>query len=83
MFNQLEIPHKFFQNWIVLRMLGIRDCVLLITENGIQHSLCHTVFVLCLHSLFFMSQIRSDVWKNFVVQNQTTAKCGVPLSATK
>ena len=27
MFDQLEIPHKFFQNWIVLRMLGIRDCV--------------------------------------------------------
>ena len=23
MFDQL---HKFFQNWIVLRMLGIRDC---------------------------------------------------------
>ena len=29
MFDQLEIPHKFFQKWIVLRMLGIRDCVLL------------------------------------------------------
>ena len=27
MFDQLEIPHKFFQVWIVLRMLGIRDCV--------------------------------------------------------
>ena len=30
MFDELEIPHKFFQNWIVLRMLGIRDCVPLI-----------------------------------------------------
>ena len=27
MFDQLEIPHKIFQNWIVLHMLGIRDCV--------------------------------------------------------
>ena len=27
MFDQLEIPHKFFQYWIVLRMLGYRDCV--------------------------------------------------------
>ena len=27
MFDQLEIPHKFFQNWIVLRIFGIRDCV--------------------------------------------------------
>ena len=27
LFDQLEIPHKFFQNWIVFRMLGIRDCV--------------------------------------------------------
>ena len=27
MFDQLEIPHKFFQNWIVLHMLDICDCV--------------------------------------------------------
>ena len=27
MFDQLEIPPKFFQNLIVLRMLGIRNCV--------------------------------------------------------
>ena len=27
MLDQLEIPHKVFQNWIVLRMLGIRDCM--------------------------------------------------------
>ena len=33
MFDQLEIPHKFFQNWIVLRMLGIRDCVPLIDHG--------------------------------------------------
>ena len=36
MFNQLEIPHKFFQNWIVLRMLGIRDCVPLRVGVGVQ-----------------------------------------------
>ena len=33
MFDQLEIPHKFFQNWIVLRMLGIRDCVPLLRTS--------------------------------------------------
>ena len=31
MFDRLEIPHKFFQNWIILCMLGIRDCVPLMT----------------------------------------------------
>ena len=36
MFNQLEIPHKFFQNWIVLRMLGIRDCVPLRVGVGVR-----------------------------------------------
>ena len=39
MFDQLEIPHKFFQNWIILRMLGIRDCVPLTDENNTIGSL--------------------------------------------
>ena len=42
MFDQLEIPHKFFQNWIVLR---IRDCV------PLSLSVCETctslMFLLC------------------------------------
>ena len=37
MFDQLEIPHKFFQNWIVLRMLGIRNCVRLSNRLFRQH----------------------------------------------
>ena len=43
MFDQLEIPHKFFQNWIVLRMLGIRDCVPL---NEISFIVKHIVCVI-------------------------------------
>ena len=55
----------------------------LITEKGTQLALCHIVFTPYLHCLSFIPRIRSHVWKNFVVQNQTTAKCSVPLSATK
>ena len=36
MFDQLEIPHKFFPNWIVLRMLGIRDCVPLNSKDNLK-----------------------------------------------
>ena len=49
----------------------------LITEKGTQLALCRTVLTLCFHCLSFRSRIRSDVSKNFVVHNQTTAKCAV------
>ena len=42
MFDQLEIPHKFFQNWIVLR---IRDCVPL--SLSVYETCTSRVFLLC------------------------------------
>ena len=64
---------------MIMIMIIMIMIVRLKTENAFNFQ-NRTVFILSLGCLSFMSRIRSDVWKNFVVQNQITAKCDVPLS---
>ena len=72
MFDQLEISQTFFENWLVLRMLGIRDCVPLklrrsiITFITIKHHLNGGGLRLDVQYMYCISSASKEEWCKYL-----------------